>query len=230
MDENNGWTDENERLLASKGEKLKGLVWMHDKSREKYSKLNSLTGFINIGISATATFVATSLCTDLIDSNIYPQLLTFLTALSATSATVNQFMDFEERSRSHDNYVKLYDELASDIEIQLTKPRSYRENGLSYVDRILIDYNRTNKNCPTIPNNVSLKFEKIFKDAKIAKPEINDRIDPINIGNGLPPIDSDDMKSAIKFVPNKEYIDIQSEFEKRKQDLKENADEYQKNR
>lgn len=230
MDENNGWTDENEHLLASKGEKLKGLVWMHDKSREKYSFLHKVFGFTNIGISATATFVATSLCTDLIDSIIFPQLLTFLTALSTASSTINQFMDFEERARSHDTYVKLYDELASDIEIQLTKPRVYRENGLSYVDRVLIDYNRTNKNCPTIPNSVSLKFEKIFKDAKISKPEINNRIDPINIGNGLPPVDSDDMKSAIKGIPNEEFIDIQSEFEKRKNDLKDNADEYQKNR
>jgi hypothetical protein len=177
---NNSWNDKNEKLLASIGENAASYKWLHEKSNQFYSLLNTILNVLIIlfstGLSAGTFFPENSYDNDPL--TILKRIFIYL--VNVLTITIN-YLKLIELSNKHnmasDNFSSLY----HDIQIQLCRYRKDRENATDYIQKILKRYDDLLVANPDIPIVIINKFKKTFNSENFAFPDIADKIHKIDI-------------------------------------------------
>jgi hypothetical protein len=183
---NNGWNDNNERLIVSIGENAASYKWMHEKCASKNSNYSKMLGIIiiifNAGLSAQTLFIGNSniQCEP---SKLYaPEIIVqkvFIWTVTLLSIIQN-FLNYEKTSSKHTLAAGSFSELYHDIQKQMCMYRKDRVNAVKYISNMMKKYDSLELDGPDIDNKILYEFKNKFKD-QIVMPNIADKIQKIDI-------------------------------------------------
>jgi NACalpha-BTF3-like transcription factor len=176
---NNGWNDNNERIVISVGENSASYKWMHEKcaSNQKILYKFMSISLIVLSTALTAETIFPDHSSDIsidITRRIFLYIVNVLTVLQT-------FLKCEEMSEKHLAAASNFSNLYHDIQQQMCMFRRDRIDATKYVGDCLKQYDSFVINSPDISPRVLRSFKQTFKNADIAVPEIADRIQKIEI-------------------------------------------------
>jgi hypothetical protein len=174
---NNGWNDNNEKIIISIGENCASYKWMHDKCAIYYKIINNIINILSILFTSfltAETFVIEN--NNDLSLTVIRRVITY--SLSVISLLQN-FLNSEMLSIKHINASNEFSKLYHDIQQQMCRFRRERKNATKYVSYCLKCYDSLVMNNPDINNFVLYKFKKIFTNFNI--PSVEDRFNRIEI-------------------------------------------------
>lgn len=169
---NNGWNDNNEKIMMKLGENSAAYKWMHEKS---YSIFNTINGVLNMIIVIMGTSLsAESVVRDDPVANTGLEIFKSVGIYTVTILTVIlNFLRLEERSSNHRNQSVKFLELYQDIQNKMSMYRRDRPDSQEYITKMLKRYDTYVLTGPDINTFVVNKYKSTFKN------NIIDTIDPI---------------------------------------------------
>lgn len=167
------WNHALERIIASEGEKCRGLAWLHQKSESLLSGrnnyialpvivLSTLAGTASVGSSSLFGSENTGI------SNIAIGLVSIGVGILNT---LNSYFNFARRSEAHHIAYIHYSKLFSWIEVELALPRDERASPQEMLKSLRDSMNRLSETAPTIPASIINQFKHEFKNyTDVTKP------------------------------------------------------------
>jgi virulence-associated protein VapD len=174
---NNGWNDNNEKIIISIGENCASYKWMHENCAVYHKCINILMNLLSIIFTSFLT-AETFVKDDASDENIIIIRKTITYLLSVISLLQN-FLNSEMLNSKHIHASNEFSKLYHDIQQQMCRFRRERKNATKYVSECLKHYDSLVINNPDINNFVLYKFKKIFGNNNV--PSIEDRFNKIEI-------------------------------------------------
>jgi hypothetical protein len=174
---NNGWNDNNEKIIISIGENCASYKWMHENCAMYHKCINMLINLLSIIFTSfltAETFVIDSVSNDNII--IVRKTITYL--LSVISLLQN-FLNSEMLNIKHIHASNEFSKLYHDIQQQTCRFRRERKYATKYVSECLKHYDSLVVNNPDINNIILYKFKKTFGNHNV--PSIEDRFNKIEI-------------------------------------------------
>ena len=173
----NGWSKEQDQLMADWSDIAGCYRWMHDKAEKIYTRknmfmtipviiLSTLTGTASVGISSIA------------DGNEDVQkYLNFgiggVSLVAAILTTLNNFLRFAQLSESNRVAGVSWGKLQRAIAVELALNPLERMDSLDFLKICRAELDRLIEQSPAIPDNVIEAFEKEFQDnKKLRRPDI----------------------------------------------------------
>jgi hypothetical protein len=173
----NGWSKEQDQLMADWSDIAGCYRWMHDKAEKIYTRknmfmtipviiLSTLTGTASVGISSIA------------DGNADVQkYLNFgiggVSLVAAILTTLNNFLRFAQLSESNRVAGVSWGKLQRAIAVELALNPVERMDSLDFLKICRAELDRLIEQSPAIPDNVIAAFEKEFADnKKLRRPDI----------------------------------------------------------
>jgi len=173
----NGWSKEQDQLMADWSDIAGCYRWMHDKAEKIYTRknmfmtipviiLSTLTGTASVGISSIA------------DGNEDVQkYLNFgiggVSLVAAILTTLNNFLRFAQLSESNRVAGVSWGKLQRAIAVELALNPVERMDSLDFLKICRAELDRLIEQSPAIPDNVIAAFEKEFEDnKKLRRPDI----------------------------------------------------------
>ena len=157
---NNGWNDNNERIIISIGENCASYKWMHESSAAYHKFINILTNLLSIIFTSFLT-AETFVKDDASNENIIIVRKTITYFLSVISLLQN-FLNSEMLNIKHIHASNEFSKLYHDIQQQMCRFRRERKNATKYVSECLKHYDSLVVNNPDINNIILYKFKKTF--------------------------------------------------------------------
>lgn len=174
------WNESLEDLMASEGEKCRGLAWLHTQAELKYSRLNTYVAIPVIALSTLTGFFSASVGTILPEGNTTQGLLGAVSVTVGILNTVGSFFGWAKRSEGHKVAYLTYGKLYRFITIEMSLPRSQRMNAKDFLKTIRDQIDRLGEICPAIPPDIIVTFNQKFRDdPEITKPEITNGLEKI---------------------------------------------------
>lgn len=170
------WSSQIEDILAKEGERCRGLAWLHiraETSMTKYNTCVQVPVIILSTLAGTASIGTTSLFPG--NSSVASTVIGLVSIGVGILNTLGGFFAFAKRSEAHRiahlNYSKLY----TQIQIELSLPRSERTSAEQTLAKVRDTMERMAETTPNCPQDIIDEFNKKFnKETDIAKPiEVN---------------------------------------------------------
>jgi hypothetical protein len=176
---NNGWNDNNEKIVVSIGENAASYKWMHDKSAQIYSNLRKILGFllvmINTGLSAQTLLPENSnIQAIVILRQVFIYIVTFVSVLQ-------NFLKYEESKMRHNDAASKFSSLYHKIQQQMATYRQNRSNANVLISEVLKQYDSLVVAGPDIHFYALSQFKKLFSKTDLSVPDIADKIQRIEI-------------------------------------------------
>jgi hypothetical protein len=174
----NGWTKEQESLLAEWSDKAGCYRWLHDRCEKKYSKLNmGIT--IPVIILSTLTGTANFALDGFIPPNNQEMKKYAQAGIGAVSifagilTTLGNFLRFAQGSESHRVAGIAWGKFQRQIAVELAIHPNERIDSMDFLKICRAELDRLIEQSPPIPDDVISEFLVEFKNKKdIKKPEI----------------------------------------------------------
>lgn len=196
------WNPGLEELMASEGEKCRGLAWLHTQSELKYSRLNTYVALPVIILSTVTGLLSAS------SGSILPQDTTTSGILGGISAfvgilnTVGSFFAWAKRSEGHKVAYLTYSKLYRFICIEMSLPREQRMRANDFLKVVREQIDRLGEISPAVPPDIIKKFNEKFEDhPEITKPEITNGLEKVEIYKIEETIGPDKVKVAFEEPP-----------------------------
>jgi hypothetical protein len=176
------WNESLEELMASEGEKCRGLAWLHTQAELKYSRYNTYIALPVIVLSTLTGFFSASTGSILPEGNITAGALGGVSVLVGVLNTVGSFFAWAKRSEGHKVAYLTYGKLYRFISIEMSLPRDQRMRAKDFLKTVRDQIDRLGEICPAIPPDIIKEFNKRFHDdPDITKPEITNGLEKIEI-------------------------------------------------
>jgi hypothetical protein len=166
IEENNGWNNELEVIVANIGEKAAGFKWMHRRAASYYNKLFQWLGIISILIQAgagTGAVTQISTCPGPNTSNWVIILVGILMYITAVVTSIQQFKNWSSRSENHKQAHSNYGALEHNIRIMLGIYRRDRQVGKDYAEWISKEFDDLTASTPQIPGPIQKKYNQLVE-------------------------------------------------------------------
>jgi hypothetical protein len=175
------WNSQIEQILSEEGERSLCYSWLHSKSENFYSKLNTYLSLPVIMLSTIAG--AASIGSDsLFNGSSSANIAIGCVSLSvATLNTVGSYFSWAKRSESHRIAATTYKKVYRFILIELALPRHERIAAKDMLKIVREQCDRLQETSPQIPDGVILEFKGKFSNntPDVAKPEITNGLHAI---------------------------------------------------
>jgi hypothetical protein len=174
----NGWTKQQEELMAEWSDKAGCYRWLHDRCEKKYSRLNM---FITIPVIILSTLTGTAnFAIDGFVPSGDDELKKFVSAgiggvsiFAAILTTLGNFLRFAQGSESHRVAGIAWGKFQRQIAVELAINPNDRLDCMDFLKICRAELDRLIEQSPAIPEDIIREFEHNFKDKKeIKKPEI----------------------------------------------------------
>ena len=178
------WSEPLELLIASEGERCRGLAWLHQKAELKYSGLNNRIAIPVIILStlsgATSMSSSSLFGNDTQTASIAIGLVCILTGILNT---VSSFYAFSRKAEAHRIACLNYSKLFSTVLVELSLPRNERLHPDQILKNLRDNMERLAETTPTPPQDILDAFNKHFKDEDktIARPIETNGLQKISI-------------------------------------------------
>jgi len=175
------WNSQIERILSDEGERSLCYSWLHTKSENYYSKLNtclSLPVILLSTIAGAGSFGTQTLFNGSSAANI---AIGCISLFVASLNTVGSYFSWAKRSESHRIAGTTYKKVYRFILIELAMPRHERIAAKDMLKIVREQCDRLQETSPQIPDVIIFDFKKKFGHTTpdVAKPEITNGLDPI---------------------------------------------------
>lgn len=182
----NGWSKEQDNLMAEWADIAGCYRWMHDRAEKDYTKKNmSMT--IPVIILSTLTGTASVGITGITDGNVELQkYLNFaiggVSLIAGVLTTLNNFFKYAQLSESHRVAGVAWGKFQRLIAVELAQSPMNRMDSLDFLKICRSDLDRLIEQSPPIPDEVIHAFEKEYKDRpKLKRPDICHGLDHTHI-------------------------------------------------
>jgi len=182
------WNTSQEKLLKAIAERSNCMRWLHLHCFYYFESANFYLTIPNVIISTLnggVTMSLTSLFPDPSSQKVATTVIGLISIFSAMLITMNQYIKSQQMMESHRATGLCYSKLHRMITNELALRRDQRHNALDLIKHVRNEQDRLENTAPNIIPFIIGKFNKIFKDTKIEKPEIAGDLDPVNINNKL---------------------------------------------
>lgn len=175
------WNSQIEEILSEEGERSLCYSWLHSKSENFYSKLNTYLSLPVIMLSTIAG--AGSIGTEsLFNGSSTANIVIGCISLSvATLNTIGSYFSWAKRSESHRIAATTYKKVYRFILIELALPRHERIVAKDMLKIVREQCDRLQETSPQIPDGIILEFKNKFSTTTpdVAKPEITNGLHAI---------------------------------------------------
>jgi hypothetical protein len=175
------WNSQIERILSEEGERSLCYSWLHSKSENHYSKLNtylSLPVILLSTIAGAGSIGTQSLFNGSPTANI---VIGCISLSVATLNTVGSYFSWAKRSESHRIAATTYKKVYRFILIELALPRHERIAAKDMLKIVREQCDRLQETSPQIPDVIIFEFKSKFSTTTpdVAKPEITNGLHAI---------------------------------------------------
>jgi hypothetical protein len=171
------WTLEHEGILIEWADKAMCFKWLHSKSHDHFSELNTMYTIPVIVISTltgTANFAQDRVPLEY--QSFFVMTVGGFNILAGIISTIQQFLKISQLNESHRVGSIAWDKFYRNIKIELAKHPHERKDVTKFIDFCKEEFDRLMETSPTIPEEIINEFKKTFKDSetyqKIILPEI----------------------------------------------------------
>ena len=174
----NGWTKEQEQLMAEWSDKAGCYRWLHDRCEKKYSKLNmgiTIPVIILSTLTGTANFALDGFIpADNQDMKKYAQAgIGAVSIFAGILTTLGNFLRYAQGSESHRVAGISWGKFQRQIAVELAIHPNERLDAMDFLKICRAEMDRLIEQSPAIPDDIILEFDKEFKTkVDIKKPEI----------------------------------------------------------
>jgi len=178
------WTIVQENLLKDWAEKARYYSWMHNKTHQYYSQVDSrltipLICVSTISGSANFTMVGNQ-STSTLNLIVFPLCMGILSMVAAILSATSKYMRSSELAAKHLLYHKNYNALFRNISLELSVSPEQRRYAYLSMNEYRNDMDRLMAESPTIPDSVIKLFNDSFPYVR-NKPEIAHNFEKIII-------------------------------------------------
>ena len=173
----NGWTEEQEILLAKWSDYAACYRWLHDRTEKQLSFSNNcitIPVIILSTVTGTASVGLNGLVGDNASSQKYGQISIGLVSLvTAIMTTLGNYFRFAQNSEAHRVSAVSWGKINRMITAELAQKPNDRMDSLDFINFCKQDLDRLIEQSPQIPDNIIKKFEKEFDTiTELKKPDI----------------------------------------------------------
>lgn len=208
VDKDNNWSNGQEKLVRQWGEQAKSYSWMHNYVSTKWNNFHNGMNITQITLAGSASLgnFSNVECTSSLAWG-----LGLLAMGSFIFSGIITFKDYKGLATFHKRSSSKFKGLSGDIEYQLSLKRENRQNGSEFMAECKEVYDALTLEAPLIPEWAIEKYNKLFKNSKLSKPEITNNLEHIIIeGNPSPPDSAVKMKKMVNKW--KSDIDIEGQI------------------
>ena len=177
---NNGWTKQQESLMAEWADKAGCYRWLHDRCEKKYSKLNmgiTIPVIILSTLTGTANFALDGFISpDDPDTKKYAQAaIGAVSIFAGILTTLGNFLRYAQGSESHRVAGIAWGKFQRQIAVELAIAPRDRIDCMDFLKICRAELDRLIEQSPPVPDDVIVEFKLEFEDKpNIKKPEICD--------------------------------------------------------
>ena len=184
----NGWTEEQEKLLAKWSDYAACYRWLHDRTEKKLSSKNNLITIpviILSTITGTASVGLTGLVGDIPNGQKYGQVAIGMVSLfTGILTTLGNFFRYAQNSEAHRVAAVSWSKFNRLISVELAQKPDDRMDSLDFINICRQDLDRLIEQSPQIPDDVIDKFGREFDEHEdLSKPDICNNIEHTSVFN-----------------------------------------------
>jgi len=184
----NGWSEEQEKLLAKWSDYAACYRWLHDRSEKKFSVYNNsitIPVIILSTITGTASVGLTGLVGDIPNGEKYGQIAIGIVALfTGILTTLGNFFRYAQNSEAHKVSAVSWGKFNRLIAVELAQKPDDRLDSLDFINICRQDLDRLIEQSPQIPDDIIKSFEKEFDhEQDLARPDICNNLEHTTVYN-----------------------------------------------
>ena len=184
----NGWTEEQEKLLAKWADYASCYRWLHDRTEKKLSWYNNaitIPVIILSTITGTASVGLNGLVGDSPSGQKYGQISIGIVSLfTGILTTLGNFFRYAQNSEAHRVAAVSWGKFNRLITVELAQKPDDRMDSLDFLNICRQDLDRLIEQSPQVPNHVIELFESEFAHQDdLSKPDICNNIEHTNVYN-----------------------------------------------
>ncbi len=184
---NNGWTKQQETLMAEWSDKAGCYRWLHDRCEKKYSQLNmgiTIPVIILSTLTGTANFALDGFISpDDQQTKKYAQAaIGAVSIFAGILTTLGNFLRYAQGSESHRVAGIAWGKFQRQIAVELAIAPKDRIDCMDFLKICRAELDRLIEQSPPIPDEIIEEFKKEFEDKPtVKKPEICDGMEHTSI-------------------------------------------------
>lgn len=183
---NNGWTKEQEELMAGWADIGACYRWMHDKYEKKASASNmwiTVPVIVLSTLTGSASFIMNSVLGDNMTAQKYAQIgIGGVSIFTGILTTLGNFFRYAQSSEANRVASLSWGKFQRQIAIELALHPTDRLDSMDFLKICRAELDRLIEQSPPIPDEIIDSFEKEFCDnPRLKKPDIAHGIDHTNI-------------------------------------------------
>jgi hypothetical protein len=159
------WSEPLELLVAQEGEKCRGLAWINQKAEAYYAKRANAIAIPVIVLSTlagTASVGSTSLFGN--ETQISSIVIGLVSIGVGILNTISSYFSFARKAEAHRIAYLQYSKLFSIIRVEMSLPRSERQEAERLLSQIRDGMERLEETTPSPPESILQEFNNHFKD------------------------------------------------------------------
>jgi len=184
---NNGWTKQQENLMAEWSDKSGCYRWLHDRCEKKYTMMNmwiTIPVIILTTLTGTANFALDGFVPpNDADAKKYAQAgIGAVSIFAGILTTLGNFLRFAQGSESHRVAGIAWGKFQRQIAVELAIAPKDRIDCMDFLKICRAELDRLIEQSPPIPDDIIVEFKKEFEDKPhVKKPEICDGMEHTTI-------------------------------------------------
>jgi hypothetical protein len=178
------WNDSQEALLKAISERANCMRWLHSQCQTHFEYMNFYLTIPNVIISTlngSFTMSLNSLFPDPESQKYATTIIGLVSIFSAVLITMNQYVKSQQMMEAHRAAALAYGKMHRTISNELAMRRDQRSNAFEFSKLIRSEQDRLENMSPNILPNIITKFNRVFADRQIEKPEIAGDLDAVNV-------------------------------------------------
>jgi len=184
--ESASWNTSQEDLLKGISERSNCMRWLHTQSYYYFENANFFLTIPNVVISTVNggfTMSLPCLFSDISSQKTLTTIIGLISIFSAILITLNQYIKSQQMMESHRSAGLLQGKLFRMISNELALRRDQRSNALEFLKLVRHEQDRLENMSPSILPSVIDKFNILFKDKDIEKPEIAGELEEVHVNH-----------------------------------------------
>jgi hypothetical protein len=184
---NNGWTKQQENLMAEWADKAGCYRWLHDRCEKKYTMMNmwiTIPVIVLTTLTGTANFALDGFVPpNDADAKKYAQAgIGAISIFAGILTTLGNFLRFAQGSESHRVAGIAWGKFQRQIAVELAIAPKDRIDCMDFLKICRAELDRLIEQSPPIPDDIIVEFKKEFEDKPhVKKPEICDGMEHTSI-------------------------------------------------
>jgi hypothetical protein len=182
------WNESQEALLKAISERANCMRWLHTQSQIHFESVNFYLTIPNVVISTlngSFTMSLNSLFPDAESQKYATTIIGLVSIFSAVLITMNQYVKSQQMMEAHRSAGLAYGKLHRMISNELAMRRDQRSNGFEFMKVVRAEQDRLENMSPSILPSIIARFNRVFKDRNIEKPEIAGDLDEVEVNHDI---------------------------------------------